>query len=53
MVSKKALAGRMDELGFSEYLIMGKGDIQNNVNEEYSVKEDLDVYKRQQYARRG
>ena len=41
MVSKKALAGRMDELGFSEYLIMGKGDIQNNVNEEYSVKEDL------------
>lgn len=41
MVSKKALAGRTDELGFSEYLIMGKGDIQNNVNEEYSVKEDL------------
>lgn len=41
MVSKKALAHRMDELGFSEHLIMGKGDIQKNINEEYSVKEDL------------
>lgn len=41
MVSKKPLARRMDELGFSEFLIMGKGDIQNNVNEEDSVKEDL------------
>lgn len=41
MVSKKALARRMDELGFSKYLIMGKSDKQNNVNEEYSVKEDL------------
>ena len=41
MVNKKALARRMDELGFSEYLIMGKGDIQNNINQEDSVKEDL------------
>ena len=41
MVSKKALACRMDELGFSEHLIMGKGDIQNNINQEDSVKEDL------------
>lgn len=41
MVSKKPLARRMDELGFSEHLIMGKGDIQNNINEEDSVKEDL------------
>ena len=41
MVSKKALAGRMDELGFSEYLIMGKGDIKNNVQDEEHVKEDL------------
>lgn len=41
MVSKKPLASRMDELGFSEFLIMGKGDIQNHVNEEDSVKEDL------------
>ena len=41
MVSKKALACRMDELGFSENLIMGKSDIHNNVQEEMSVKEDL------------
>lgn len=41
MVNKKALARRMDELGFSEYLIMGKGDIQNNIDHEDSVKEDL------------
>lgn len=41
MVNRKALACRMDELGFSEYLIMGQGDVQNNINEEYSVKEDL------------
>lgn len=41
MVCKKSLACRMDELGFSEHLIMGKGDIQNNINEEDSVKEDL------------
>lgn len=41
MVEKKTLARRMDELGFSEHLIMGKGDIQNNVNDETSVKEDL------------
>ena len=41
MVNKKALARRMGELGFSEHLIMGKGDIQNNINQEDSVKEDL------------
>ena len=41
MVSKKALARRMDELGFSEHLIMGKGDVQQNINQEDSVKEDL------------
>lgn len=41
MVCKKSLARRMDELGFSKYLIMGKGDIQNNINKEDSVKEDL------------
>lgn len=41
MVNKKALARRMDELGFPEYLIMGKGDIKNNINQEDSVKEDL------------
>ena len=41
MVSKKSLASRMDELGFSPYLIMGKGDKTNRINEEDSVKEDL------------
>ena len=49
MVNKKALARRMDELGFSEHLIMGKGDIQNNINQEDSVKEDLmDLWSRVQ-----
>lgn len=41
MVEKRNLARRMDELGFAKYLIMGNGDIQNNVQEEMSVKEDL------------
>lgn len=41
MISKTPLARRMDELGFSVHLIMGKGDIQNKINEEDSVKEDL------------
>ncbi|MBM6921514.1 ribonuclease III family protein [Phocea massiliensis] len=41
MVNKKTLAQRMDELGFSEHLIMGKGDVQQNINQEDSVKEDL------------
>ena len=41
MVEKKNLARRMDEMGFSEHLRMGKGDIKNNVASEPSVKEDL------------
>ena len=41
MVEKKTLARRIDELGFAEGLIMGKSDIQNNVSNELSVKEDL------------
>lgn len=41
LVQKKTLARQIDSLGFSDYLIMGKGDIQRNVNEEDSVKEDL------------
>jgi len=41
MVQKKTLSRRIDELHFSEYLIMGKSDTTNNVNEEMSVKEDL------------
>ena len=31
----------MEELGFAEHLIMGKSDLQNNVQEELSVQEDL------------
>ena len=41
MVCKKTLAGRMDELGFAQHLMMGKGDIQNHIDQEDSVKEDL------------
>lgn len=41
IVEKQALACRMDELGFAEHLIMGKSDIQNNVQAQLSVKEDL------------
>lgn len=41
MVERKTLARRMEELGFAEHLIMGKSDLQNNVQEELSVKEDL------------
>lgn len=41
LVQKKSLAKRIDDLGFAEYLIMGNGDILNNLNQETSVKEDL------------
>lgn len=41
LVQKKTLARRIDMLGLAEYLIMGKGDVKNRVNEEDSVKEDL------------
>lgn len=41
LVQKKNLAERIDILGVADYLIMGKGDIQQNANEEYSVREDL------------
>lgn len=41
MVEKKYLARRMDEMGFSEHLRMGKSDMMNNVANESSVKEDL------------
>lgn len=41
MVEKKALSKRIDELGFADFLIMGKGDIQRNISAETSVKEDL------------
>lgn len=41
LVEKRALARRIDSLGLAKYLIMGKGDVKNHVNEEDSVKEDL------------
>lgn len=41
LVQKKTLARRIDMLGLAEFLIMGKGDIKNRINEEDSVKEDL------------
>ena len=41
MVQKKNLAIRMDEMGLSEHLRMGKSDIKNGVGDEPSVKEDL------------
>ena len=41
LVESKMLAERIDELGFAEYLIMGKGDKKNNVQNDTHVKEDL------------
>lgn len=41
LVQKKTLANRIDELGISYCLLMGSGDIQQNIGEENSVKEDL------------
>ncbi len=41
MVEKRNLAQRIDELGFAEFLLMGKSDVKNDVGNERSVKEDL------------
>ena len=41
LVEKNTLANCIDELGLAEYLIMGKGDWKNNVQDSPSVKEDL------------
>lgn len=41
LVQKKALAKSMDRLGFHNQLIMGRGDIAQNIQEQDSVKEDL------------
>lgn len=41
LVEKKSLAQCMDKLGFHNQLIMGNGDISQNVQEQDSVKEDL------------
>lgn len=41
LVQKKTLADRIDVLDLADYFIMGNSDIQNNINQEMSVKEDL------------
>ena len=41
MVEKKALAKQIDDLGLAQFLILGKGDIEKNIADEPSVKEDL------------
>lgn len=41
LVEKTTLANCIDNLGLAEYLIMGKGDVKNNVQNSDSVKEDL------------
>jgi ribonuclease-3 len=41
LVSRPMLAHRIEYLGFHRYLIMNKGDFQNRVDEDESVREDL------------
>lgn len=41
LVNSKMLASRIEMTGFQDYLIMGKGDIRNQVQEDTHVKEDL------------
>ena len=41
LVQKKTLANRIEELGIGYCLLMGSGDIQQNIGQENSVKEDL------------
>lgn len=41
LVERKMLVRRIDSLGFQNYLLMGKGDCKNNVQEDDKVKEDL------------
>ena len=41
LVQKKTLANKISDLGIADYLIMGSGDMQQNANEQDSVKEDL------------
>lgn len=41
LVQKKTLADRINILDLADYLIMGNSDVQNNINQEMSVKEDL------------
>lgn len=41
LVEKKMLASRIDSLDLAQYLIMGKGDVEQGVDDSPSVKEDL------------
>ena len=41
LVQKKTLANRIDIFGVADYLIMGYGDVLQNIKEQNSVKEDL------------
>ncbi len=41
LVKRETLAAQIDFWGFSDYLIMGKGDVRNHIDEVASVKEDL------------
>lgn len=41
LTEKTTLAQAMDDLGLEDYLIMGRGDMKNNIQNEPSVKEDL------------
>ena len=41
LVNNKMLASKIEQLGLSEYLIMGRGDVRNGVNEISSVRGDL------------
>lgn len=41
LVQKKTLANRIDELGIGYCIIMGSGDVKQNIANENSVKEDL------------
>ena len=41
LVQKKTLSNRIDDLDIARYLLMGKGDVQQNLSKENSVKEDL------------
>ncbi len=41
LVNSKSLSSRIDDLGFAKHLIMSKGDVQSNAQEQTHVKEDL------------
>lgn len=41
LVEKRYLAKRIDELGLSQFLLMGEGDKKNQIAKEDSVKEDI------------